>query len=830
MPTSGREVGPRCYLESGCRRDRRPAQASSRSAAARPSRASSRRGNRRSPAALLPSRPRLRGRGHARALGLPAPPEPRAMVGRVGEDRAPPPAPDPEGLYARGLAAKERGGSAEAQRLFNRALENTGEGCAARDRDRARAVARHAERPFLAMRLHLPRHSPHCVYGRRSPMCVWASPPTSRLKPREARRSPRRSPTPPTVGSSRRRTGSGSSSSTRAPGASGSPRRARGVRPRAGLRPRRQNARLRGRGPDRPELGPRHGQESFSRLTSDGSAVTALAFAPDGTYLAAGSSNGTLFIWKPATSKAVHEDSKERCEVGTIAVSADGKSLAASRCQREIALFDMPSMADRTDLRRRFDIWGTGVAWSPTGKTLAFCNARDGLSLLDLDTATKRRLAKAFDDGLVAFGADGRTLATSRPSMIFDLTTNQSHPFAGHRSGEHAMVSSPDGKTLATSGEYDGAVRFWTPRRVWRCARSAGTRPGQGAGAEPGRRVARLGVGRRQDPSPRHGERPRPLGGRRRGDERNGLRARRYDAGIGQRAGSDHPLGFCDRSKGRRAVSPKVSPYRVQGAAWSPDGKVLAVGGGQQVLRWNMPGWKPLPSLSTRCSSDAMKACAVEQVAWSPDGRTLFAWGMGQRRWDAATGKQQQWRRSPDSVHLDILDLTADARPRTVWSGMSPITAVAFRPGSRIAAMGRKDMTVTLLDEGGRASSLGVLDATPPSPTSSTRSRGRATGRSSSPAARTANPLLVARGPSPRRAAGRGGDVGELRLHRGSRRAHRGLRRGGGALPGLPCRARDPAVRGVRRAVWREGPARRGARRRRAPRQSVMRFIRCGAA
>ncbi len=64
-----------------------------------------------------------------------------------------------------------------------------------------------------------------------------------------------------------------------------------------------------------------------------------------------------------------------------------------------------------------------------------------------------------------------------------------------------------------------------------------------------------------------------------------------------------------DPATGTKGVelAPQVDPFRVAGVAWSPDGRVLAAGGGQQVLRFRMPEGKPLPPLST----------------WSPDGRPL---------------------------------------------------------------------------------------------------------------------------------------------------------------------------------------------------------------
>ncbi len=234
--------------------------------------------------------------------------------------------------------------------------------------------------------------------------------------------------------------------------------------------------------------------EERSRLTDDGAGITALTYAPDGSWLAVGSGQGTFFAWDPASAAEVHEASKERCAVGAVAFSADGRTLAATLCAQGMVLWEAPWFTQQTSLEKRLGLWGTSAAWSPSGRTLAFCNEREGLWLAEPDTGRKRRLAK-LSRGLVAFAPDGTSLATSSPNVIYDLATNQTLPYAGHRYGEHAMAYSPDSKTLPTSG-HDGAVRVWDTRTgaEVRAIRRHSPR-GEGARAEPGRRVAGVGLG-----------------------------------------------------------------------------------------------------------------------------------------------------------------------------------------------------------------------------------------------------------------------------------------------------------------------------------------------
>ena len=106
-----------------------------------------------------------------------------------------------------------------------------------------------------------------------------------------------------------------------------------------------------------------------------------------------------------------------------------------------------------------------------------------------------------------------------------------------------------------------------------------------------------------------------------------------FDVESGKRL---HEIG----SPGATAVNANVrfSPYQfadMRDVAYSPDGKVLAIGGGQAPRFFDVGTGKQIPLAGGHSS-------AVTAVAVSADGKTLFTRGADNvvRRWNAATGEE----------------------------------------------------------------------------------------------------------------------------------------------------------------------------------------------
>jgi dipeptidyl aminopeptidase/acylaminoacyl peptidase len=250
--------------------------------------------------------------------------------------------------------------------------------------------------------------------------------------------------------------------------------------------------------------------------TLDAAGATSVAFSPDGKTLAT-FRDGGVALWATATGKllARHETSRlakfpwpaalawsgdgtrlawahgwevmirdmrsGEVESGTvkssqtilaIALSPDGKRLAASSADRTVQLWDVASGR----VLRSFKGHAQAphfLAFSPDGKLLATGSGSllgqgselDGLRLWD--TATGKDLAKlgphAGGVSGVVFSPDGRRLYCGcyMSVRVWDVKARKEILFgAGHHGWVGALAYSPDGRTLATAGS-DRTVRLW---------------------------------------------------------------------------------------------------------------------------------------------------------------------------------------------------------------------------------------------------------------------------------------------------------------------------------------------------------------------------------
>ncbi|MGW2706238.1 WD40 repeat domain-containing serine/threonine protein kinase [Streptomyces sp. NPDC001340] len=164
---------------------------------------------------------------------------------------------------------------------------------------------------------------------------------------------------------------------------------------------------------------------------------TAMAFSPDGKYLATGSSDKKVSLWNVAEG-------------------------------REVLTTILPK-AGTTD----------GIAFSPDGKNVSVGSSLIAPTLWDIGTGDTSRVEAAYDAKAVAFSPDGKTLALgglakngSDIVWLWDIGRRRvTATLKGdaEESGPASLAFSPDGKTLAfgvklysSSGEDSGSVvRLW---------------------------------------------------------------------------------------------------------------------------------------------------------------------------------------------------------------------------------------------------------------------------------------------------------------------------------------------------------------------------------
>lgn len=199
--------------------------------------------------------------------------------------------------------------------------------------------------------------------------------------------------------------------------------------------------------------------------------VSSVAFSPDGATLASGSSDDTIQLWDIETRKNKLEFNGRSFAVTAVAYSSDGSEIASGTLEGDIHLWDAVTGQHKTSLTGH-EGNVSSIVFSPdrlliaSGGTDRIIQLWDAVTGQQRETITEHSLVRG--DGIeVAFNHDGSILASTG---AWDLTVRLWNPttgqhlktLSGHKTGVYAVAFRPDEAMLAT-GSFDGEIRLWEP-------------------------------------------------------------------------------------------------------------------------------------------------------------------------------------------------------------------------------------------------------------------------------------------------------------------------------------------------------------------------------
>jgi len=210
------------------------------------------------------------------------------------------------------------------------------------------------------------------------------------------------------------------------------------------------------------------GTPDLVTLPPDVKPIHALAYAPDGTFVAVATKDTAVQIRDAKTGDVVQSLSGHSGEVNCLAFSPDGRTLASGSSDTTVKLWNLATgKTSRTLKGHTGEVYA--LAFIPDGTRLASAGSDKGIRLWQVESGQPLAALAGHDKAVraLAVAPDGRTLVSGGDDQTiktWDLSdagriANPSNTLKGHTGAVRALVITLDG-TLASASE-DGTIKLW---------------------------------------------------------------------------------------------------------------------------------------------------------------------------------------------------------------------------------------------------------------------------------------------------------------------------------------------------------------------------------